>query len=128
VLARLETPFDKQKAPLDQGTDLLVHLLTFAGQAARRLIFGRRATPFQLGLGVGQAAAFSRHGAEDALGEFLEDMERANLMRHVAKDRADRLRIEGEPSVVIPWSTKSRSVNAVFNRPKKVVMSGCVGS
>jgi hypothetical protein len=44
---------------------------------------------------VGQAAAFGRHGAEEALGELLEDMESANLMRHGAKDRADRLRIEG---------------------------------
>jgi hypothetical protein len=44
---------------------------------------------------VGQATAFGRHGAEDAVGELLEDMERANLMRHVAKDHADRLRIEG---------------------------------
>ena len=47
------------------------------------------------GYGVTNMLAFDRNGAEDALGEFLEDMEGANLMRHVAKDRADRLRIEG---------------------------------
>src|SRR4030095_9597512 len=50
---------------------------------------------FVVGFGFVQAPAVARHGAEDALGEFLEDMEGANLMCYGAKDHADRLRIKG---------------------------------
>ena len=78
------------------GLDLLqavhgfdIHV-TFSGQAARRRLFGLRAPPGHLGLGVRQAAAFDSNYAEHALGELLQDMEGANLMCHVAKDRADR--------------------------------------
>ena len=52
-------------------------------------------TPFQLGLGSGQAVAFGRDGEHDTLSALFEDMEGENLMRHIAKNGADRLGIEG---------------------------------
>jgi hypothetical protein len=45
ALAGLEATCAKHKAPLEQAASLLLYLLPFAGQAARRLVSGRRATP-----------------------------------------------------------------------------------
>jgi hypothetical protein len=73
ALAGLETPFDKQETSLEQPTDLLLNGFALAGQAARRLILGRRSTALQFGLGVGQSGAFGRDGAQGTLGEFLEE-------------------------------------------------------
>jgi hypothetical protein len=63
------------------------------------------------------------------LREFLQDMEGANLMRHVAKHGADRLRIErgaidGDALEV----HKSRGITTLFYRSNRAVMSSCVGS
>ena len=94
ALAGLETTFDTEEASLKQATDLVLNGCAFAGQAARRLLFGRRATAFQLRLGLGETVALSRDGTQDALGQFLEDMEGTNLMGNVTKDGAERRGIE----------------------------------
>src|SRR5215831_14345936 len=94
AFAWLQTTFDKQKPLLEQVTDFLLNLLALAGQAAGHFVFGRRSTALQRGFGLGQAVALGGHGAEDALGQLLEDMEGTNLMRHLAKHRADWLRKE----------------------------------
>src|SRR5687767_4004545 len=94
ALAGLETPFDKQEAPLEQATDLVLNGFAFTSQAAGYFIFGRRSPALQLRFRLGQAVAFGCDGAQDTLGEFLQDMERTNLMRHLAKHGANRLRIE----------------------------------
>src|SRR5688500_16503313 len=50
ALAGLETPFDKQEAPLEQATDLVLNGFAFTSQAAGYFIFGRRSTALQLGV------------------------------------------------------------------------------
>src|SRR3989442_5709856 len=94
AFAWLPTTFDQHKPLLEHVTDFLLALLALTGQAAGHLVCGRRSTALQLGCGRGQAVALGGHSAEDALGQFLEDMEGTHLMRHLAKNRADRLRIE----------------------------------
>jgi hypothetical protein len=83
---------DEQVTVLEQITDLLLDPLLATGGTPGGLRSGT--APPQLG-GVGrQAVAQPGHGTEDRLGDFLEDVECAELMRHVAEDRGDRLGIE----------------------------------
>ena len=54
----------------------------------------RGTTPRQLGGTGRQVLAELGHGREDRLGHFFEDMECTKLMRHIAEDCGDRLRIK----------------------------------
>jgi hypothetical protein len=83
---------DEQVTVLEQITDLPLDPLLAAGGTPGGLRGGT--APRQLG-GVGrQAFAQLGHGTEDRLGDFLEDVECAELVRHLAEDRGDRLGIQ----------------------------------
>jgi hypothetical protein len=83
---------DEQVTVLEQIADLLLDPLLTAGGTPGGLRGGT--APRQLGGLGGQAFPQLGHGTEDRLGEFLEDVECAELMRHLAEDRGDRLGIE----------------------------------
>jgi len=95
ALAGLALTFDTEEAPLAYVTDLLLHPLACAGQAAGRWRFGRRSTALQRGGGRGQAAPRGGHCVAETLGQLLEEVEGAQLMGHRATDGTDGLRSEG---------------------------------
>ncbi len=58
-------------------------------------LLGRRASSGQFGLLGSQFLANPRHGSQNRLGQFLENMELADLMGRVAEHIGDRNRIQG---------------------------------
>ena len=82
----------EQVAVLEEVADLALDPLLAAGGTPRRLRAG--AAPRQLRGAGRQALALLGHGREDRLGDLAEDVERAELMGHVAEDRGDRLGVE----------------------------------
>ncbi len=83
---------DEQVAVLEQVTDLALDPLLAAGGSLRRL--GGGAAPWQLGSTGRQGLAQLGHGREDRLVHVVKDVECAELMRHVAEDRGDRLGVQ----------------------------------
>lgn len=83
---------DEEVAVLEQLTDLPHDPLLAPGGLPCRLRAGT-ATRRLGGLGR-QVLAELGHRAEDRLGHFLEDVECAELMRHLTEDRGDRLGIQ----------------------------------
>ena len=79
-------------AVLEQRTDLPSDPLLEPGGLPRRLRAGTATR--QLGSTRRQILAELGHRAEDRLGHFLEDVEGAELMRHLTEDRGDRLGIQ----------------------------------
>ena len=79
-------------AVLEQRTDLPRDPLLVAGGLLCRLRAGTATR--QLGGARRQVLAELGHRAEDRLGHFLEDVEGAELMRHLTEDRGDRLGIQ----------------------------------
>lgn len=82
----------EQVAVLEQIADLLLDPPLTAGGTPGRLRGGT--TPRQLGGRGRQALAQLGHSTEHRLGDFLEDVEGAKLMRHSTEDGGDRLRIQ----------------------------------
>jgi hypothetical protein len=115
----LQTTFAKQKPVLEQATDFLLTLLALAGHAAGHLVFGRRSTALQRGCGLAQAVALGGHGAADALGQLLEDMEGTNLLRHLAKDRAARRRSARRAIGRDPFEGHIARIQCLLQAPKK---------
>ena len=83
---------DEQVTVLEQTADLLLDPLLATGGTPGDLRGGT--APPQLGSRGRQALAQLGHGTEDRLGDFLEDVEGAKLMRHFTEDRGDRLGIQ----------------------------------
>ena len=95
AFTRFQMTLDKQEAIVEQVTDFLLDILTFAGSAAGFFIFGRRSTALQLRLGLGQALTLFGHRLQHPFGQVFDHMEGTKLMRNIAKDDADRFRIQG---------------------------------
>ena len=53
------------------------------------------------------------------MGQLLEDMEGTNLMRHLAKDCADRLRIERRAIGRDPFEGQIARIQGLLQAPKK---------
>jgi len=77
---------------LEQLADLALDPLLASCGGSRRLRSGTASRQLR-GLGR-QALAQFGHGPEDRLGDFLEDVKCAELMRHLAEDRGDRPGVE----------------------------------
>jgi hypothetical protein len=87
-----QVPLDEQVAVLEQIADFLLDPFLAAGVTLGGL--RGRTTPRQLGHAGRQVLAQLGHGGENSLGHFLEDVECAELMRHLAEDCGDRPGIE----------------------------------
>jgi len=74
---------------IEERRDLLLQAITLP-----RGFFGglpRRAATLQGGLVSGQVFTHLGHRTQDGLGQFLDDMELADLVRNVAENRTQRL-------------------------------------
>lgn len=86
---------DEEIAMFKEIGDFLLHPL-----ALTYGVFGRgggRPAPLHLGFAFGQGFSHWGHRMQERLGEFLEDMEFANLVRHFAEDCLHGLGIQGRP-------------------------------
>ena len=86
---------DEQKAILEQGTDFLLDSFALPYRSAPCLLFGRHTSALQCGLGLGQSLTLFGHRFHDTCGQFLHDMEGAELRERLPKDLADRIGRQG---------------------------------
>lgn len=90
-----QIPLDEQRAMSKESSDFLLHPLALAHD-----VFGYeggRPAPLSLGFARGQGFPLLGHRMQERFGQFLEDMEGANLMRDLTKDGRQGLGIQGRP-------------------------------
>src|SRR5437899_6224404 len=112
------------------NTSLIFSCICLLWRAKRRAAFsvddGR--PRFNLGVDLVKRALFG-HCSQDPLRQLLEDMEGTNLMRHLAKDRADRLGRERRTIRRDALECQVTILQGRFHTPPKgrdVVMGGIV--
>ncbi len=120
---------DEHKAVVEYLTDFLLHRCALTRHTAGRFVCGRRSATPQRGCGRGQAGALCGHRFHDPLGQVLDDMEGAELMAHLTKDRADRFGIQRRAIGRAPLECEGAIIHRRLEAPQKdgeVVMSGIV--
>src|SRR5438270_11979585 len=108
------------------GNFLLQPLALTNGSFGR---WGGRPATLHLGFALGQFFPDFGHSTQDNFGQFLEDVEFANRVRHIAEDRLQGLWIKRRTiGGNAPCKTSPRCRRAFSNRRKNASMSLCPGS